>query len=706
MVFWTRYPLLRLFGATCAGILAAYYYPEPTLLPGIGILALGLLILAGTLAFRHYGHPFQHSRWRGAGLILLFLGLAWLSTQFFRGTWHSQHLKQQSYRSGLWAMEVRDFPLRKERSIAVPVTILARRQKELVAYPRGRALLYLKPSPEAEALRYGDRIVFQGRLECPESPPNPQQFDYAAFLAKKGTYFTAYAKDQQWRRVAVGESSFKRGILQWRRYLLAKVDSWDLNPANEPIAKALLLGYKEELAPELRDSFASAGAMHVLAVSGLHVGIVYLLLHYLSWFLARHRSTRILQQILIVFILWGFALLTGFSASVVRAVVMFTFVALGRCLERKTSVYNAILASALFLLLLRPSYLLEAGFQLSYAAVFAIVWLQAYLQRPLLSRWKGLDAITALATVSIAAQLGTFPLALYYFHKLPGLFLLANWLVIPLVTLLMYTGIPLLVISAATSLPPIIYRAFDYLLTGLRGSVEWLGSFSTWVWQDVHLELGEVFLCYAAVWLTLFGWRFHRGWVLTTGLGAACILIALQLSDSRDRQAKVQFTAYQMKKSVPTWGLYHGNRGVVWADSSVWNSEKAVDYYLRPHWQAMNITELKKKYLKDSVPQWSWIERRKYIIQVAGKTFWWHHKPPPPEICADVWLLSEDAIPPQAQPCLPEKIVDMGLWNSSAEKWKKFSARHKLKFYPKEGKAATWSWPLPDAAREGFFAFL
>lgn len=706
MVFWTRYPLLRLFAAICAGILAAYYYPEPSLRPGLVVLVLGLLLLLGTLAFRHSAHPFQLSRWRGCGLILLFLGLAWLSTQLYRGTWHPQHLKQQSYRSGLWALEVRDFPLRKERSVAVPVTILARRQKEEVAYPRGRALLYLQPSPEAEALRYGDRIAFQGRLDPPEAPPNPQQFDYAGFLAQKGTYFTAFARDQDWRRVAQGANSFKRRILHWRRYLLREVDSWGLRPANLPIAKALLLGYKEELAPELRDSFASAGAMHVLAVSGLHVGIVYLLLHYLSWLLTRHRATRVLQQLLIVLILWGFALLTGFSASVVRAVVMFTFVALGRCLDRKTSVYNAILASALFLLLLRPSYLLEAGFQLSYAAVFAIVWLQPYLQRPLLSRWKILDAISGLATVSIAAQLGTFPLALYYFHKLPGLFLLANWLVIPLVTLLMYTGIPLLVLSAAVKLPSLMYQAFDYLLSGLRGSVEWLGSFSSWVWRDIHLELPEVFLCYSAVWLSLLGWRFRRAWALVGGLSAACLFLGLQLGDRLERQTTIRFTAYRLNNEVPTWGLYHGDRGVVWSDTSTWNRPKTVDYFLRPHWQALNITRLKRKSLGDSVPEWSWIERRQHLIQVAGKTFWWHDQPPPVGICADLWLLRGDASPPESHPCLPGMVVDLGLAYSRAEEWQKLSADREFTFYPKDGQAATWSWTLPDSARAGFFAFL
>ena len=213
------------------------------------------------------------------------------------------------------------------------------------------------------------------------------------------------------------------------------------------ILAALTLGYKTGMDPEIKRTWADAGAMHVLAVSGLHVGIIYMIMNYLIRFLARFKYGCHLQGILLLLTLWTYALLTGMSPSVMRSATMFSFIVIGKVLKRDGSIYNSLAISAFFLLLIDPFLLFTVGFQFSYLAVVSIVFFQPQFDKLLYIGNPILKKLWQLTTVSLAAQIGTFPLAVYYFHQFPSYFLLSGYVVITMAGMLIYLSALLLILS-------------------------------------------------------------------------------------------------------------------------------------------------------------------------------------------------------------------------------------------------------------------
>jgi competence protein ComEC len=245
------------------------------------------------------------------------------------------------------------------------------------------------------------------------------------------------------------------------------------------VLAALTVGYTDALQPDLRASYSATGAMHILSVSGLHVGIVYVVIAFLLGFLDKSVRKKILKAVLIVSFLWIYAFITGLSPSVVRSTLMFTFVAVGAALERKTHIYNTVFMSAFFMLLVNPDFLFDVGFQLSYAAVLSIVFFQRPFSNLLPVNNKLLRWLRDLLTVSVAAQLGTMPFTLYYFHQFPNYFLLTNLVAIPLSTIVIYLAMLLLLVSFV----PYLSVGVAFLL---KGSLWLLNYLIVWIENLPH----------------------------------------------------------------------------------------------------------------------------------------------------------------------------------------------------------------------------
>ncbi|MHB9141736.1 MAG: ComEC/Rec2 family competence protein, partial [Paludibacter sp.] len=228
----------------------------------------------------------------------------------------------------------------------------------------------------------------------------------------------------------------------------------------------------DALHPVLRENYSHSGAMHILAVSGLHVGVIYLILSFLLSFLNGNKKLKILKAILIIILLWVYAFLTGLSPSVVRATVMFSFVAFGTCFERKSQIYNTISVSAFLMLLFNPNYLFEVGFQLSYCAVICIVYFQPKIAKWFQPKNKIFRWSWDLLAVSLAAQIGTAPIALYYFHQFANYFLLTNMIAIPVATLIIYFAVALLIVAPVPFISTFLAFILKWLLRFLNFSIE------------------------------------------------------------------------------------------------------------------------------------------------------------------------------------------------------------------------------------------
>ncbi len=332
---------------------------------------------------------------------------------------------------------------------------------------RGKVLIYHK---SRTPLLPGQVILVEKSPDKIPPPLFPDEFDYRRFLARKDIHFRQFVGEKYVVVDSPGLASSGYWLEKVRRSLAGIIEEKVPNPESRQIAVALLLGQTESLDREIRNAYVETGTMHILAVSGLHVGIIYAILIFPLKGIRltpRHRKLYLLFVILLV---WAYAVLTGFSPSVVRAAAMFSLFTAGQMRERRPSSWNVLAFSALIIVSMNPAVIFEVGFQLSYLAVAGILLLQ-----PLILRWwlpsnRVLEYFWQMTAVSLAAQLATFPLSILYFHIFPSYFLLANLIIIPISFLAMNAGILLLALSWV----PWLGDALGWVLNGLIWCQNWI----------------------------------------------------------------------------------------------------------------------------------------------------------------------------------------------------------------------------------------
>jgi competence protein ComEC len=316
----------------------------------------------------------------------------------------------------------------------------------------GSVLLYV-PLKDSVEYCYGDVLLIQGRPRQIPSPTNPGGFDFRKFMEYKGIYFQDLISEERVRRLPNDPPNFLlSSAVAVRIWADRQIKSVVVGERERATAAALVLGVTDGLDSELLEAYSSTGALHVLAVSGLHVSIIYWIILLVLKPLDKRRSLKWILAVISVFILWSYAFVSGWSPSVLRAVTMFSFVAFARPWRQTTNIYNTLASSMFCLLLFDPYYIMSVGFQLSYLAVFGIV----FLQPKLYALWEPssmlLDEIWKISSVSIAAQLATLPIGLFYFHQFPTYFLPANLAVIPISFVVLVLGLAVAVFAFADPL--------------------------------------------------------------------------------------------------------------------------------------------------------------------------------------------------------------------------------------------------------------
>lgn len=343
-----------------------------------------------------------------------------------------------------------------------------------------KIIAYLAKDSMSRKLIYGDKIVFSSKISDIQVAGNPYEFNYKKYLFGKKIIAQTYINTGNFQVIDknCGYTIFSIAYAV-RNYLSDIYTENNIQGQELAVLKAITYGDKSDLTKDTKKSYIAAGAMHVLAVSGLHVGIIYFLLNLILGRLDKLKYKnknygRYLKAVILLLSLWFFALLSGFSASVSRAAVMFSFFIIGSALNRPVSIYNSLAASAFLLLTINPFMLFEVGFQLSYIAVISIVYLQPKIEGLITVKNKILHWAWSLTSVSIAAQIGTGPVSLYYFHIFPNWFILANIIVIPAVTFIVYSAASLFLTSFIPFVSDLFSHILKYIVAGLNYSVEFI----------------------------------------------------------------------------------------------------------------------------------------------------------------------------------------------------------------------------------------
>lgn len=443
--FLAKTPFVRLLLPLLAGILFQYYFPHTEW--GFALLFAGLgFMLVSYVIPRQYNY-----RWRwlfGTGVFLFIFSTAIFSTSLRQEkSSYSFPENKESYKG-----VIVDTPESKGKSIACKVQL-----------DDGKKILcYLQPGVRSRKLIVGEEIMFFGHIQPFKNFGDPDEFDYPQYMYIQGFSGSVYLYSDYWESTGESVSSLQILALRFRQSVLGFYKNLDLGENGYAILSALTLGYKDELPEDIVQSFRTTGTAHVLAVSGMHVGIIYgIVIMFISLFYrGKLYSKRI--QIFIIFLLWTYALITGLPSSVIRAVVMLTVFCFANMFKRKGLTYNNIAIAAFLMLVYNPFVLFDPGFQLSFMAVVSICFFQPLLFSFISTDNKILRVIGNLFTLSVAAQLGTFPICLYYFGTFPTWFFVTNLFITPLVAIIFYVSITLLSIKSLTYLFPFISYGLFY----------------------------------------------------------------------------------------------------------------------------------------------------------------------------------------------------------------------------------------------------
>src|SRR5690606_20775265 len=317
----------------------------------------------------------------------------------------------------------------------------------------GKILLNISKDSLSKIFSSDEILLVYSQISEIPVPLNPHQFDYSKFMEALGVHNQLRISAKNILKTRKGRPTLLGIAQNFRTDIIQKLQKTKLKTDERAIIQALVLGEKRDIDKNLYNEYAAAGAVHILAVSGLHVGILYFIIAFILKPVNLFKYGNYFHAVLIVFILCGFAMLSGLSPSVSRAVTMFSFFAVAKIFNRETNTMNTLFLSFFTLLAVNPMWLFQVGFQLSYLAVFFIVWLQPIFYKVGYSKYSIVRKSWTILSVTLSAQIGVLPLTLYYFHQFPGLFLLTNIVILPFLTILMCGGIIIVILSSLDLLP-------------------------------------------------------------------------------------------------------------------------------------------------------------------------------------------------------------------------------------------------------------
>lgn len=373
----------------------------------------------------------------------------------------------------------------------------------------------------------GDQLIILTKPQKIKNAGNPFEFDYQSLMHQRNIWFSIYLAEGTYLKTDHQVIHIGNLAEKVRDRLVAMLAEALPNKEERSVVSALTLGYRTEIDQETLDYFASTGAMHVLSVSGLHVALIFMILGFLLSFLKRGKIGPIIFSAVMISFLWIYAFISGFSPPVQRSTVMFTFVIIGNGIRRPVNIYNSLTASALFLILLSPNVLFDVGFQLSYLAIFGIVLIQPALNNIFELTNPILKWTWSLFTVSLAAQLMTFPLGFFYFNQFPNLFWLSNFVVVPITTFIMWFGIAFFIFSPCHGLAMFVGLIIQKLTWVMLAALKTMDAQPIALTKGIVLSVGQTLLLYGIIVIFLvYGFSKKKQW-LFHGL---FLIIVLQCS--------------------------------------------------------------------------------------------------------------------------------------------------------------------------------
>jgi len=496
--FYKQVPVLRLIIPLIAGILLQYHFQLPlTLFIYTAAISFLLFIVYEVLS---KSKKFKYNKITGIAVLLLFIAVGG-SISFIKNIENNKQWIGNIYQANTPVLLSLKEPIvekpKSYKALAEAHSIFINNKWQPVV---GDVLLYFKKDSTKPNLQYGSQIIVVKSLIPIINAGNPGGFNYARYCSFQNIHYQAFLNDDDFSILSsINKNWFDNLIIQARTKVLTILKSY-IKEGNElSIAEALLIGYRDNLDRDLVQSYSNTGVVHIIAISGLHLGMIYGLLIVLFRPFAKYRWNKIVKPIVILIVLWGFSFIAGAAPSILRSAVMFSFIVLSESFSRKTNIYNSLAASAFLLLLINPFNLWDVGFQLSYSAVLSIVVFQKKINNWFYFKNKILRAVWSLSAVTLSAQILTLPIVLYHFHQFPTLFLFTNLFAVPFSGFILYSELLLLLVSSIDYINIYLGKIIGWSIELMNNYILYADSFSFSVWQSIQISIVQAIILYVAI---------------------------------------------------------------------------------------------------------------------------------------------------------------------------------------------------------------
>jgi len=601
-----QFPLTRITFFFITGLLIAYYSKLDI---QITFILLGLMVIILSCVFYYLRSGINNNHKITFGLIAYsFSFVIGICTQ----TVHNDYLQLHNYMHYIHT----DKPQWLQVSIIEKLKSSTYKDRYIVVVKKldgrvtnGKLLLHIqKDSLHRYRLEPGLNLLIWGTIIKHKPPYNPDQFDYGHYLLHKSVMAQLYADKSS---IKVG-TSYDKNIWYYsaclRNNILNNLKRHTMRNEELNVAAALILGQQQDISAEILHDYQFAGAVHVLSVSGLHVGYILLFINFILSGLPKNKSGNLIRLSSVLLTLWAFAIIAGLSPSIVRSVTMFSFVATGMYLKRETYIFHTLIVSILLILMVAPSFLFDIGFQLSYISLFFILWLQPMFA----AIWLPKNIITKylwdIITVSFAAQIGAFPLSIYYFHQFPGLFFITNIIILPGLGIIMALGVFVMIMAALDFVPSLPLTILEWLIYILNSVIDHIASFEQFIIQDIPLSVSMLISLYLAI-IAVIIW-FEKP-TFRRLVFALSLILSFQISNISTiwlNQKNNEFIVFHsIKKSIFTKRI--GQRLIVYSNNSVL---KTIDH--NPVLKSYLIANFSHISTKKTIPNTEYIKGIKILI--------------------------------------------------------------------------------------------
>jgi len=413
----------------------------------------------------------------------------------------------------------------------------------------GDVLLYFSNKAKFKPrLQYGSQIILRADLQPIKNSGNPGAFDYKQYCLMRNIGYQAFIYPGQYTNLwQDGGTKLQHTLFDARDATIAALQKAIPGEKEQAVAEALLIGYRDTLDPDLVQAYTNTGVIHIIAISGMHLAMIYGALLWLFRRLPKRRGMRIVEAVVILAVLWGFSLLAGAVPSITRAAVMFTIIVIGRLVDRSASTYNTLAASAFLQLAYNPFYLWDAGFMLSYSAVLSIVAFYRPVYKWVYIKNKWLNKPWQAMATTISAQILTIPVILLYFHQLPLVFLLSNLVAVPLSGIILYSEIGLLAVIAIPFVGKWAGMAVYYMIMALNSFITSISKLPFGLWDNIYADVAQTLLLYAFI-LSVSYWLLRKA---SGGLLTSMAFLAALVIYTGVRYVNINYTQKLIVYNVP-----------------------------------------------------------------------------------------------------------------------------------------------------------